>query len=216
MARNLEPLTLAVWNALEQDPEATHQKKGRALMKKIGYKVAKVPSTGTVKTANFVKWEEYDVDYDSPQSIADTAEACGFDKPTAKLMVVEYRYHKEVNDFNVKKSQYRVRKADGGPIPPFVKDGAPVEPAAATTPKKRGRPKGSKDKVTSTEPPKRRGRRPKNTIPAEELEAFAEVESLGGAEGVQKEIEKAQALIDDLEIKLELVKSLQERVKVAA
>jgi len=219
MPRSLEALTLCVWNVLEQDGDATHQKGGRALMKKMGWKVARVPKTGTAKTAEFVKWvglvDEYEIDYSKLASVKAVAEAIGYDVATAKLMVVEYWYHKEVNDFNVRKVSYKKRKADGLPIPPFV----PESGEKPTTEKRGpGRPKGSKNSTPAvgTQPAKRRGPKPKNVIPPEELAAFADIEGRGGLAGAQKQIEDAEALIADLQAKVELVKSLKERVAEAA
>lgn len=198
MARSPSELTVAIWSLLEANPELTHLE-SRSLLKKAGFTPMKKPPA-TTKSDNYNEWASYE-GYSKPENADVIAEACGFDAVTRKAVLIEVRYHQEVNGFNVIKANWRKKKASGE----ATTSSKPPTP-------KRGRPPGSKNKGKGKG---RRGRR-KNLIPAEELAAFDQITAIGGVEGAQKEIDEAHALIADLEAKLELVKSLQERVKVAA
>jgi hypothetical protein len=118
MAKQASALTKAIRQlCVETDGEITHAE-SRVKLPAMGHKVCPEPKR---KSAEYAQWEEWEVDYSDKESIAVTAEECGFDDATTKAVIKEHKmrvaFDAERNNFNVTKYNWGKARASGKASP---------------------------------------------------------------------------------------------------
>jgi hypothetical protein len=204
MSREASELTQAIRQLLDEtNGEITHSE-ARAKLTKLGFDLAEeMPE----KSEEFSAWEQYEVDYDDPNSIANTAAACNFDEKTTKAVVREAKlrtaYKAEANSFNVIKSIWKksLEKSQEKPVEETS--------AVSLVKRKRGRPRKGTPVPVAVEP-KKMGR-PKKKVEAQSQPVIGSVDYISRTkEELQKAIEALESEIVKLQSQLKQLVHVKE------
>ena len=116
MAKQASELTLVIRGLCVETSGAITHAQARPRLKAAGLKIVRDPGRQSKELA---QWSEYDVDYNDPESLQSTADACRFDEETMKSVVKEHKarlvFHKERNNFDVTKNIWKKNAASGKP-----------------------------------------------------------------------------------------------------
>lgn len=215
MAKTASDLTLVIRGlCVETDGAITHAQ-ARPRLKAAGLKIVRDPGRQSKELA---QWSEYDVDYNDPESIQSTADACGFGEEVMKSVVKEHKarivFKAERNNFDVTKNIWKKAVASGQPSPSR-------KPVAAEIPNSRA---VAASAIPAPARPRGPGRPKKVAAPSvltmlttgAELEALTFCEANGGLANVETMLSDARQSVTDLETVIETVEALTKRVTAAA
>ena len=210
MAKTASDLTLVIRGLCVETNGAITHAQARPRVKAAGLKIVRDPGRQSKELA---QWSEYDVDYDDPESLQSTADACKFDEETMKSVVKEHKariaFKKERNNFDVTKNIWKKAVASGQPSPSRKPEAASPNSravAASSTPTP-ARPRGVAAKKVAA---------PSVLTTGAELEALAFCEANGGLSNVETMLSDARQSVTDLEAVIETVEALTKRVTAAA